>query len=153
MVGADRGVREYREFDDGRIKHLELLQAVIARLGNDGFLLKGWAVTLAAAFVGFAVERNSPLLATIGGVTTLALWALDGYFLRCERLFRELFRRVAEHDGNTQPFFMGATTAIFRKTAPRDVRDYWNAFFSASIGYFFGPIFGATFVAAFILTR
>lgn len=146
-------MRVYEEFDEGRIKHLELLQSVIARLGNDGFLVKGWAVTLAAAFVGFAVERNSPLLAMIAGVTTLALWALDGYFLRCERLFRELFRRVAEHDEATKPFFMGATTMNFRKTAPPAARHYWSAFFSASLGYFFGPIMGASFLAAFILTH
>ncbi len=34
---------------------MEMLQAVIGRLGNDSFLIKGRAVTVAAAFLGSAV--------------------------------------------------------------------------------------------------
>lgn len=37
----------YESFEDQRIKHLDMLQAVIGRLGNDSFLVKGWAVTVA----------------------------------------------------------------------------------------------------------
>lgn len=37
----------YQDFDEARIKHLELIQAVIGRLGINGFLMKGWALTVA----------------------------------------------------------------------------------------------------------
>jgi hypothetical protein len=33
-----------------KIKHLEMIQAVISRLANNSFLLKGWSITLVSAF-------------------------------------------------------------------------------------------------------
>lgn len=32
------------EFSDARIKHLDMVQAVVARLGGNGFVVKGWAI-------------------------------------------------------------------------------------------------------------
>ena len=34
-----------------KIKHLEMIQAVIVRMGNNSFLLKGWSVTLISAYL------------------------------------------------------------------------------------------------------
>ncbi len=42
----------YGDFEDSHVKHLEMIQSVVARLGNNAFLIKGWAITVAAAFVG-----------------------------------------------------------------------------------------------------
>jgi hypothetical protein len=42
--------------DDQQIKHLEFVQAVIIRLANDSFLMKGWALTVAGLIFGFAVD-------------------------------------------------------------------------------------------------
>ena len=38
------------------IKHLEFIQAVITRMAGNSFVLKGWAITLAAA--GFALAAK-----------------------------------------------------------------------------------------------
>jgi len=35
-----------------------MVQAVITRLGNDSFLVKGWAVTVNGVFLGFAVSSK-----------------------------------------------------------------------------------------------
>jgi hypothetical protein len=45
--------------DSAWLKHLEFIQAVITRLANDSFLRKGWALTVAGAFYGFAVKGTS----------------------------------------------------------------------------------------------
>ena len=45
--------------DGAWLKHLEFIQAVITRLANDSFLMKGWALTVAGAFYGFAVKGTS----------------------------------------------------------------------------------------------
>ena len=37
--------------DDGRIKHLELIQMVVARMGNNSFLIKGWSLTVTGALL------------------------------------------------------------------------------------------------------
>jgi hypothetical protein len=95
--------------DEQRLKHLELLQSVIARLGNNSFLIKGWCITLSGVLV--AVADRSPGCETIPVALALAVgfWLLDGYYLRQERLFRSLYERVVEdRDDPPPPFTMDA---------------------------------------------
>ncbi len=80
--------------DADRLKHLEFIQAVITRLGNNSFLIKGWALTLAAGFLALSVNQKSWQVAGTGVVPLLGFWFLDGYFLRQERLFRRLYDAV-----------------------------------------------------------
>jgi len=97
----------YNGFSDGRIKHLDMVQAAVSRLGGNGFFIKGWAVTVAGAFQGFGITRENAWLALAGGVPTCMFWFLDASFLRSERAFRLLFERI--RIGEIEPFFMNAT--------------------------------------------
>jgi hypothetical protein len=103
----------YSGFSAERIEHMEMIQAVIARLGANGFLVKGWAVTVAAALLGLAVNQNDDGLAYVAVVPVAAFWALDGYLLRAERLFRALFDEVRKSDTAVEPFWMAATSSVF----------------------------------------
>lgn len=103
----------YEEFDDRRIKHLELIQAVISRLGNNGFLTKGWALTVAGALMGFAVSSGRAWLSAVSLLPTVLFWWLDGFFLRAERIFRCLYDRVRDGDDQVPPFFMSAMSPRF----------------------------------------
>ena len=76
-------------------KHLEFVQAVIARLANNSFLMKGWTLTVSLALLGYAVAHTSARVALLSVVPVLAFWYLDGYYLRQERLFRALYRHVS----------------------------------------------------------
>jgi hypothetical protein len=96
-------------WDDASVKHLEFIQAVIARQAQNGSISKGWAVTIAGVFFAFAVQSRNPLLALTSLVPTLIFWGLDAYFLYCERQFRRLFERVRNKDPEVGPFFMNAT--------------------------------------------
>jgi hypothetical protein len=98
----------YEDFDDNRVKHLEMIQGVIARLGGNSFLVKGWAVTVSGAFMGFAITGKEWELAAAGLLPVALFWWLDGYFLRAERLFRGLHEAVRTSD-EIAPFFMAAT--------------------------------------------
>ena len=40
---------------DMRLKHLELIQAVIARMSNQGATVKNYCITLATTLCGFAI--------------------------------------------------------------------------------------------------
>ncbi|UJA20479.1 hypothetical protein HJD18_09845 [Thermoleophilia bacterium SCSIO 60948] len=95
------------------MKHLELIQAVITRLGNDGFYVKGWALTLAGAALGFAVAQSRWCLALVGLVPVVAFWGLDSYYLRAERQFRALYECVRRGDPKVPPFFMAAPASGF----------------------------------------
>lgn len=79
---------------DHQVKHLEMIQAIVTRLGNGSFLIKGWTMTLAGAFLGFAVNRASWKVAAVAVVPLFGFWILDSYYLRQERLFRALYEEV-----------------------------------------------------------
>jgi hypothetical protein len=67
-------------------------------MATNSFLFKGWAITVAATLAGFGVVRNKGALLVIAVLTTLAFWALDGYYLWLERGFIELHEQVAQKE-------------------------------------------------------
>ncbi|MEU5878778.1 hypothetical protein [Spirillospora sp. NPDC047279] len=92
-------------FSAEQIKHLEFIQAVITRLGNGSFLIKGWALTLLAAFLGFSLRDLDWKLSAVALVPLVGFWLLDSYFLRQERLFRKLYDQ-ARLPGKVEVFSM-----------------------------------------------
>lgn len=111
---SNAGDDPYADVPDGRIKHMEMVQAVVARLGGNGFVVKGWAITVAGAFQGFGITRENGWLALAALVPTILFWFLDAAFLRSERAFRMLFERVRV--GEAEPFFMNATSPEYLAT-------------------------------------
>ena len=81
---------------DKVVKHLEMTQAIINRLGSNSFLLKGWSMTIIVAATVFItrLDTQSPLIVLALILPTLGFWILDGYFLWQERLFREIYNEV-----------------------------------------------------------
>lgn len=106
-------MKDYEQFEEQRLKHLEMIQAVVGRLAGNSFIVKGWAVTVAGAFSGLALNAREPWLAAVGIVTTFFFWALDCHFLRSERLFRVLYEQVRRSDEDVTPFYLGATAPAF----------------------------------------
>ncbi|WP_330258911.1 hypothetical protein OG586_13970 [Streptomyces murinus] len=88
------------------IKHLELIQAVVTRLANGSFLIKGWTMTVAGIFFGLAANNWSWKIATTGIIPIVGFWLLDSYYLRQERLFRKLYDDVRKSDPSVEPFSM-----------------------------------------------
>jgi hypothetical protein len=72
-------------------KSLDHLHAVIERLAGNSFTIKGWAVTVASGFLGFAVKDAKSGIALLGLMPVLIFWAMDSYFLVQERHFRALY--------------------------------------------------------------
>ncbi|MET8685133.1 hypothetical protein ABZV77_13035 [Streptomyces sp. NPDC004732] len=97
--------------DEGRMRHLELIQTIVTRMGNNSFLIKGWSLTVTGALLAYAVGNDKSAIAVVGFVPVLAFWALDGYFLYQERLFRRLYDRVrrATSANAIEPFAMDVT--------------------------------------------
>jgi hypothetical protein len=78
-------------------KYLEFIQANIARMGQNSFHMKGWAITLIAAllalFVSSSTESTSgnSLYIYIAIMTTFVFWLLDSFYLQQERKFRGIY--------------------------------------------------------------
>ena len=77
-------------------KHLEMIQAVIERMGRNSFQLKGWSMTILVAATVLITRTNlpSPFFVLVFFIPVLGFWGLDGYFLWQERLFRGIYDDV-----------------------------------------------------------
>ena len=80
------------------VKHLEMIQAVINRLGNNSFLLKSWSMTVivAATVLIARYDLQNPCIVLALILPVLGFWILDGYFLWQERLFRQVYDDVRQ---------------------------------------------------------
>jgi hypothetical protein len=82
---------------EAKIKYLEFIQNVIARMSNSSFLFKGWAITVAAGLSTFAATSSQSVLhvaLAAAIVSSVLFWGLDGYYLWIECRYRELYKRV-----------------------------------------------------------
>jgi hypothetical protein len=127
-------MNEYSDFDEARIRHLELVQGVISRLGTNSFLVKGWAITVSGAFLGFAITEKKWGLALISLVPTALFWGLDAYYLRAERLFRALHDEILAKQA--RPFSMD-TRDLVRSTP---TAAWANVIFSITLRLFYGVL-------------
>lgn len=88
---------------EAKLKHLEFIQAVIARMSNSSFLFKGWAITIAAGLSAFAATSSQRVLqvALIAAIVSSVLfWGLDGYYLWIEHRYVALYHKVADMDSS-----------------------------------------------------
>jgi hypothetical protein len=146
-----RFMNDYSSFDEQRIRHLEMIQGVASRLGTNSFLVKGWAVTVSGAFLGFAIDGKKWGLALTGLLPALLFWGLDAYFLRAERLFRALHDAVRTGTPPVQPFFMGATQG---ELAASSAKVSWGeVVFSPTLSLFYGALAVSAVIVAAILAN
>lgn len=137
----------YKNYNDGRMKHLEILQYVISRMGSNSFSIKGWTVVLFSGFMIFFFKEvdkyfwYSPLLLLV----IISAWAFDSYFLRLERGFRKQYDSVARMESTCLPF----------EIKPILSDTFWKVFFSKSLLAFYITliIVFAIFLFVYLLTN
>ena len=101
---------------ENKHKHLEMIQAVINRMANNSFMLKGWAVTLVAGIFALASKDADKIYFMVAYVPIIAFWGLDAYYLRQERLYRKLYDKVRMMDESEIDFSMNAALSEFMTT-------------------------------------
>jgi hypothetical protein len=79
----------------GDTKHMEFLQAAVARMASNSFLAKGWSITLTTALLALAVKEAGARFALIGLLPILLFAMVDAYYLSLERGFRDRFKEAA----------------------------------------------------------
>lgn len=86
-----------------------MIQAVIARMAGNSFLLKGWSVTLVAALFALAAKDANKNYVNVAFIPVVIFWILDAYYLYEERLFRGVYERVRRLDESQIDFSMTPT--------------------------------------------
>ena len=133
---SDRGLsRSQVALSADQLKHLEFIQTIIARLGNNSFLIKGWALTLATGLFAVSAGRLSWRLAIIGLVPLLCFWYLDAFFLRQERLFRYLYDDVRRPQSTVETMSMDLRPYLALAPWP-------DVTVSRTLLLFYGPLVG-----------
>ena len=96
--------------DEKRVKHLEMIQAVVTRMAQNSFAMKGWAVGIVAALLAFGAKDQNLRFAILAILPCLVFWGLDGYYLALERRYRDLYDEVRTESGPvTFAMAVGAT--------------------------------------------
>src|SRR6266516_7544512 len=131
---------------------MEMIQAVIARLAGNSFLINGWALTLTGAFLGFAVNKDDAGLAAVAFLPILVFWALDTHYLWSERLYRALFDEVRSSGDAVEPFFMAATSPTFVAEVPAGIASRRRTFLRLTLSGFYGPLIVATSLVVLIIS-
>ncbi len=130
-------MEEEQRFTEPVLRHLDFLQAVIARQANNSFLIKGWSLTVAGAFYGFAAKELNWRIASIGLLPAFTFWGLDSLFLRQERLFRCLYDAVRLGEHPVDAFCMNPNEH------PHDVKAWHRVLMSRTLYPFHGMIVAA----------
>lgn len=82
-------------------KHLEMIQAVITRMANNSFLVKGWSIVLVSALFVLAGKDTKLYFVYLGFFPALTFLFLDGYYTWQEKLFRALYDGIRIKQGET----------------------------------------------------
>lgn len=98
--------------NDQRIKHLEMIQAIINRMATNSFIIKGWSVTLVSALFALSAKDADGRYVLVSYFPAIIFWILDSYFLYQERLFQNLFDKVRLEAASTTDFSMSTKGLI-----------------------------------------
>ena len=120
---------------ENKIKHLEMIQAIITRMAQNSFMIKGWSLTLVVAMFAF-VPKTAYLFIPIAIIPVLIFTCLDAYYLQLERRYRKLYDIVRNKDETEINFQLKIIEEC--KTISNN---YLNCIFSRSILLFYVPIF------------
>ena len=124
------------------IKHLELIQGVVARLSAHSFRLKTLAlVKVAALLLAFSPAEKETLL-VLAPIAALLLWGLDAWFLREERAYRRHYDMVRKLRDEDVDFGMDVT---------EHRGSFSRAMFSATLMWFYLLLAGLSGAAALLV--
>ncbi|HMM37159.1 MAG TPA: hypothetical protein PKB11_00205 [Desulfovibrio sp.] len=121
------------------LKEIDLIQDVIKRMANNSFLIKGWTITLVVATL---LLKGAKIQVFIAFIPLVGFWFLDAYFLRQERIYREIYKWVIANRINSDEHIFDLNPMRFRSAVDSE----WKIMMSVTLKWFYGSIIAAIFV-------
>ena len=100
----------YKELRDYLFKEVDVVQPIINRMGYNSFLIKGWTITLVVIVLVF---RNTSEQTYLAFIPLFTFWILDAYYLRQERLYRDLYKWLITNRLKTKEPLLSMDTSRF----------------------------------------
>lgn len=94
-----------------KIKHLEMIEAIIGRMAQNSFQLKGWSMTLIAIVGAVSAQGADKRFILLAFIPILGFWILDSFYLEQERKYKQLYKNVAEKDESQIDFNLDTSKA------------------------------------------
>lgn len=133
-----------------KIKHLEMIEAIIERMSKNCFQLKGWTMTLVAAVVALSSQSSDKRFIILAFIPILGFWILDSFYLQTERRYKLLYKNVATKKEADIDFSLDAKGAS--GTADETERIcLCRCLFSISEIWFYGVVAGAMVALVIVL--
>lgn len=126
------------------LKEIDLTQDVIKRMANNSFLIKGWTITLVVATLLLKGEKAQVFIAFI---PLVGFWFLDAYFLRQERLFREVYKWVISNRMTSSEYVFDLNPRRFYDKVDSEL----VIMKSVTLKWFYGSIIATTFIYWIVL--
>jgi len=108
-----------------KIAHLQMIQAVIARMAGEQAKVKGYALLAIGALGSTAAATQAWALGFVAFVMTLVFWGLDANYLKQERWYRQLFDEM-RHREDPADFVMTPDGTIRAKVTIYDTLHGWS---------------------------
>ena len=127
-----------------KLKYLEFIQATIARMSQNSFKIKGWAVTLVSALFALGAGGQDHRYVLISYIAIPSFWILDGFFIATERRFREIFKVAVK----------ATTCKVSFEMEPQEyasMHPWLNGVFSKTLLVFYPIFIGLTIIVMFAL--
>lgn len=78
-----------------KLKHLDMIEAIIERMSKNCFQLKGWTMTLVVAVSALASQGSDRRFIVVAFIPILGFWILDSFYLQQERKYKLLYKNIA----------------------------------------------------------
>lgn len=132
-------------FNENKLKHLELIQGVITRMAGNLFYLRGWVITLVAGVLALLSQISGDVLPFLLVILVMIIsWIYDGYFLSLERTYRDLYNKVRKLNAKEVDFSMDITE--FKKYKKNTV---FFCMLSSTLLFFYVPLIACAIYLVF----
>lgn len=121
---------------ESKINHLQMIQSVISRMGNNSFSIKGWTIAIMVALYALIGEEDNNNAIFIATIPILVMWLLDAYYLLLERKFRRLYDDVRKKNEDEIDFDMNFNSIDIKMSETKKY-NIFNILFSTSVFPFY----------------
>ena len=123
---------------EDKITYLGMIQAVIQRMATNSFQLKGWAISLIGVIGAMTFCNKDKSIIALLFLPLVFFWFLDAYYLKQERSYRLLYKKVAASSDSVD--YSMDITNLDVETGENCKLCYCDCFFSVTEAGFYIPL-------------
>lgn len=134
-----------------KLKHLDMIEAIIERMAKNCFQLKGWTMTLVTIVGALSSQNADKRFIALAFIPILGFWILDSFYLQQERKYKLLYKNVASKSEADIDFNLDSNLATGSATEMEHIC-FFKCFFSVTEVWFY-PLLAMTIIILAIVLK